>query len=64
MKEELKSLKVKYNEIKEYDKIRGEFFANLSHEVRTPINIIYSCLQLLNNQKKNGYESLAKYYII
>lgn len=63
MKEELKSLKVKYNEIKEYDKIRGEFFANLSHEVRTPINIIYSCLQLLNNQKKNGYESLAKYYI-
>lgn len=63
MKEELKSLRVKYNEIKEYDRIRAEFFANLSHEVRTPINIIYSCLQLLNNQKDNGYESLAKYYI-
>lgn len=63
MKEELNSLRVKYNEIKEYDRIRAEFFANLSHEVRTPINIIYSCLQLLNNQKENGYESLAKYYI-
>ncbi len=63
MKEELNSLRVKYNEIKEYDRIRAEFFANLSHEVRTPINIIYSCLQLLNNQKKNGYESLANYYI-
>ena len=63
MKEELNSLRVKYNEIKEYDRIRAEFFANLSHEVRTPINIIYSCLQLLNNQKKNGHESLANYYI-
>lgn len=59
---EFECLKVKYNEMKAYDKIRSEFFANLSHEVRTPINIIYSCFQLLNNQKENGPESLALYY--
>lgn len=59
---EFECLKVKYNEMKAYDKIRSEFFANLSHEVRTPINIIYSCFQLLNNQKENGPESLAIYY--
>ena len=59
---EFESLKAKYDEIKAYDKIRNEFFANLSHEVRTPINIIYSCFQLLNNQKENGPESLALYY--
>lgn len=59
---EFESLKIKYDEIKQYDKIRNEFFANLSHEVRTPINIIYSCFQLLNNQKVNGPEALALYY--
>lgn len=63
VKKQLEEMKIKYNEIKEYDRIRGEFFANLSHEVRTPINIINSCLQLLNKQKENGSEELEKYYI-
>ncbi|MGL5353742.1 MAG: PAS domain-containing sensor histidine kinase, partial [Clostridium sp.] len=61
-KNEFELLKLKYDEIKQYDRIRNEFFANLSHEVRTPINIIYSCFQLLNNQKVNGPEALALYY--
>ncbi|MDU1314606.1 PAS domain-containing sensor histidine kinase [Clostridium septicum] len=59
---ELEALKIKYKEIKEYERIRNEFFANLSHEVRTPINIIYSCLQLLNGQKVKGNEALSEYY--
>lgn len=61
-KKQMEHLTNKYNEIKEYEKIRNEFFANLSHEVRTPINIIYSCIQLLNNEKKKGDEELLKYY--
>lgn len=30
----------------EYDKIRTEFFANISHEVKTPLNIVLGTLQL------------------
>lgn len=59
---ELESLKKKYNEIKEYDKIREEFFANLSHEVRTPINIIYSCMQLLEDKRINHEEEFIECY--
>ncbi|SHJ85673.1 PAS/PAC sensor signal transduction histidine kinase [Clostridium cavendishii DSM 21758] len=58
---EMEKLKVEVNEAKEYEKIRGEFFANLSHELRTPINIIYSCIQLLDYHK-GSKDSLSEYY--
>lgn len=29
------------DEIEEYDRIRTEFFSNISHELRTPINVIF-----------------------
>ncbi|MDQ0480455.1 ATP-binding protein [Hathewaya limosa] len=32
----------------EYDRIKMEFFANISHELKTPINIIFSTVQLLS----------------
>lgn len=55
-------LKVKYKEIKEVEKAKGQFFANLSHEIKTPINIIYSCMQLLEMNKKNGDKALWDAY--
>ena len=62
LKNELERIKNEYNEMQEFDKIRTEFFANLSHEVRTPINIIYSCIQLLDKEKEYGSDKIAEFY--
>lgn len=42
------------NEAKQYDILKTEFFANLSHELRTPINVILSAIQLLNLYASEG----------
>lgn len=56
-------------EAREYDKLKNEFFCNLSHELRTPINVMLSALQLLNLNEINQSNSendgkVKKYYKI
>lgn len=39
---------------REYDKMKMEFYANMSHELKTPLNNIYSSIQLVENLYKNN----------
>ncbi len=48
----------------QYEKIKNEFFANISHEFRTPLNIIYSSLQVMDLYvMKNPLLSNMKKYL-
>jgi PAS domain S-box-containing protein len=39
------------NETREFNKLITEFFSNISHELKTPLNIIFSSVQLLDSYK-------------
>ncbi|GLC30743.1 sensor histidine kinase [Clostridium omnivorum] len=42
------------NESREYNKLVNEFFVNISHEVRTPLNVILGAIQVLEVYSSNG----------
>ncbi|AGX42845.1 PocR ligand-binding domain-containing protein [Clostridium saccharobutylicum] len=51
---------------KEYNKLKTQLFSTISHELKTPINIIYSSLQLFENLQKgnslkNTFKAFSKY---
>ncbi|MCX7694643.1 MAG: ATP-binding protein [Caloramator sp.] len=62
----LEESRKKIKELEEYENIRSEFFANISHEFRTPLNIILGSIQLLelylkNNKIIDDNDTLYKY---
>ncbi|MCT8977763.1 ATP-binding protein [Clostridium sp. CX1] len=61
-KQKRKEVERKLKETMELEKLRTEFFANLSHEFRTPINVIYSALQVMDIYIKNeNIYNITKY---
>ncbi|WP_251861166.1 ATP-binding protein [Clostridium sp. Marseille-Q2269] len=41
------------NESREYNKLITEFLANISHELKTPLNVIFTAVQILDLYKKD-----------
>lgn len=48
----------------EFERLRTEFFANLSHEFRTPLNLIFSSIQLLDVKLEQYKDDGEKNYNI
>lgn len=48
--------KMLIDETMRYDKLKTEFFSNISHELKTPLNIIFSTIQLIDYYNKNDIE--------
>lgn len=50
-----------YKKLIDYEKFKNDFFVNLAHEIRTPVNVILSTLQLYDkyneddNNEKTGF---------
>lgn len=57
LKNNLKENEAELNKSNEYNKILTDFFSNISHELKTPINVILSAVQLLYAKKKDGNSS-------
>lgn len=47
------------NEAIEYNKLKTEFFTNISHEFRTPLNVILSVVQVLSSYEKMGKGNIS-----
>ncbi|MBC2579416.1 response regulator [Clostridium sp. DJ247] len=57
----------KVEELMEYNKLKTEFFTNISHEIKTPLNVISSTIQLLKSldgSKQLGDERIKYYFDI
>lgn len=48
-----KEVQLKFNKILEHDKIKTEFLANISQELKRPLNLVFAVNQLL--ESKNSY---------
>lgn len=57
-----REMEEKLNQKKKEEEFKNELIANISHELRTPINIIYTAVQLENLYIENeDIKSIAKY---
>jgi two-component system sensor histidine kinase ChiS len=54
---------LKANEIIQYNKLQTEFFANISHEFRTPLNLIFSTIQIFELCMQDSLEMKEHKYM-
>ncbi|MDF2877831.1 MAG: ATPase, histidine kinase, gyrase and HSP90-like domain protein [Clostridia bacterium] len=57
-----KELEEAHLKLKEYDKLRTDFFVNISHEFRTPLNVIYSAEQMIECVLKSENQNDIRFY--
>lgn len=53
LKEELEAEEKKLHQALEFEKLRSNFFNNISHEFKTPLNVILGITQLLDNEMEH-----------
>lgn len=61
LEQEVKKKSQLLNEAKKYDKVKTKFFSNISHELKTPLNIILGGIQLLTQVQNNMDKTNMKY---
>ncbi|GFZ34410.1 hypothetical protein CSC2_49360 [Clostridium zeae] len=62
LKNQVENKKLMLEEAYEVDKLKNEFIVNISHELRTPINVLYSSIQLIEHTDiKNNEDSVRNY---
>lgn len=64
LKETMKQNRRLLNEAIEYDKLKTEFFANISHEFRTPLNVILGTIQLIDVYHKDSEKTCEHFHKI
>lgn len=57
LKKEIYEKQKLLDELRHYSELQSQFFSNLSHEFRTPINVLYSSLQLMSSLIQNYDEN-------